>query len=406
MHNLALARAAQPAPTGGPPALRALLSAADPLAAVEQYVVDGHPLHPCCRTRLGMSTAEVLAYAPEHRPTVSLVEVAVPAERWLSTGEGLPPRLLLHPWQAHHVAGAFPFLTPTGAHVPARPLMSLRTLAPVHEPGIHVKTAVDVQMTSAVRIVSPAAVHNGPFVSTLLTRLTAGMPAIAVLREVAAGAVLVDGVPARGLSYVVRRSPDLSPGEIAVPLAALAAPSPADGRPLIREAVTEGYAGAAAGFLHDLLALACPPLFALLHAGVALEAHGQNTLVVLRDGRPVRLLYRDVGGVRLSPGRLGIAASDLRGDLAIDDPDELRTKLVAAFVTTVLAELVTVLAREFDADAAPLWAGVAAALRAANAPPPVWRDPLPLKAMTTMRLAAAPLDDTWITVPNPMAAAS
>ncbi|MFC7484445.1 IucA/IucC family protein [Luedemannella flava] len=116
VHNLALARAAQPAPTGGPPALRALLSAADPLAAVEQYVVDGHPLHPCCRTRLGMSTAEVLAYAPEHRPTVSLVEVAVPAERWLSTGEGLPPRLLLHPgrpttWRERSRSSPRPALT-------------------------------------------------------------------------------------------------------------------------------------------------------------------------------------------------------------------------------------------------------------------------------------------------------
>jgi hypothetical protein len=37
--------------------------------------------------------------------------------------------------------------------------------------------------------------------------------------------------------------------------------------------------------------LALPPMLTLLSRGIALEAHGQNTLVVLRDGRPVRVLY-------------------------------------------------------------------------------------------------------------------
>ncbi|GAA1751875.1 IucA/IucC family protein [Luedemannella helvata] len=393
VHNLALARANRPA--------RPSPRTTD-LATVEQLVVDGHPLHPCCRTRLGMTTAEVLAYAPEHLPTVALVEVAVPASRWLSTGAGLPPRLLLHPWQARHTAGAYPWLTPTGRTVPARPLMSLRTLALVDDPTIHVKTAVDVQMTSAVRIVSPAAVHNGPVMSALLARLTAAMPTLDVLPETAAGAVLVDGEPQRGLSYVVRRFPALPPGEVAVPLAALAAPSPADGRPLLRDVVAPHDP---ARFLADLLDIACPPLFALLDRGVALEAHGQNTLVVLRDGRPVRLLYRDVGGVRVSPARLGAAMPELRGDLVTDDADELRTKLVAAFLTTVVGELIALLAREYDLPTGPLWGRVAAAVRAAGAPAQVWRDPLPMKAMTTMRLAADPLDDVWTHVPNPMAGA-
>jgi siderophore synthetase component len=372
---------------------------------MEQLVVDGHPLHPCCRTRLGMSTAEVLAYAPEHRPLVRLVEVAVPDHKWLSTGDGLAPRLLLHPWQAQRVAQAYPWLVPTGRRVPARPLMSLRTLAPVDDPLIHLKTAVDVQMTSAVRTVSPAAVHNGPVVSTLLSTLTAGMAGIAILRERAAGAVVVDATPVKSLSYVVREAPTLGAGEVAVPLAALAARSPTDGRPLLVEAITDGYAGRPDGFLAELVDLAFPPLFALLRVGVALEAHGQNTLVVLRGGRPVRLLYRDVGGVRISPAalkRAGVDAPPLRGDLASDDPDELRTKLVAAFVTTVLGELIAIMTREYDAAPGQLWAIVARAARTAGAPPRVWRDPLPVKAMTVMRLADDPLADVWTTLPNPM----
>ena len=122
--NLALARAAQPAPDGGPPAI----GRPTPHPAFwEQLVVDGHPLHPGCRTRLGMSAADVRRYAPEHRPVVDLVTVAVPPARWLTTGAGLPPVLTLHPWQAERLGVG-------GPTRPARPLMSLRTLAPLDDP--------------------------------------------------------------------------------------------------------------------------------------------------------------------------------------------------------------------------------------------------------------------------------
>src|SRR5205085_496725 len=77
--------------------------------------------------------------------------------------------------------GAPPGVRATGHTVAARPLMSLRTLA--LPGGWHVKTAVDVQMASAVRTVSPAAVRNGPVVSALLGGL-GSRAGIDVLREV------------------------------------------------------------------------------------------------------------------------------------------------------------------------------------------------------------------------------
>src|SRR2546430_12937025 len=142
-----------------------------------------------------MSERDVRAYAPEHRPTVALRVYAVPERDWLSTGTGLPPRLLVHPWQAEHVLDRYPHLRPTGETVPARPLMSLRTVE--IEPGWHVKTAVDVQMTSAVRTVSPAAVRNGPVVSAFLAERGA-RAGIGLLRGGAAGAVLAAGAPRPG----------------------------------------------------------------------------------------------------------------------------------------------------------------------------------------------------------------
>ena len=159
-----------------------------------------------------MSTADVLAYAPEHRPVLRLRRYRVPADRWYGDAA---PVLLVHPWQADHVLDAYPWLQPDGRTGPVRPLMSLRTVAPV-DGGDHVKTAVDVQMTSAVRTVSPAAVHNGPRLSALLRALTADLP-LDVLAETAAGAVIVDGNPSRHLAHLRRQAPVTAAGEVAVP---------------------------------------------------------------------------------------------------------------------------------------------------------------------------------------------
>jgi siderophore synthetase component len=337
--TLNLARARARAATGTVLPLLDLIGTAGSLAYLEQSVVDGHPLHPLCRARTGMSGDDIMRYAPEFRPTIDLPIVAVPPERWLSTGTGLPPRLPMHPWQRDHVLADHPQLRDTGRRIRARPLMSLRTVALVADPGWHLKTSVDIQMTSAVRTVSPAAIHNGPAVSRLLTMLTDNEP-LEILAEVAAGAVLVDGAACRSLAVIRRRAPRTAADEITMPFAVLSARSPATGRAI----VTEAIGGDPEVFFDRLMRLALPPLLRLLRVGVALEAHGQNLLVTFqgRSMTPVRLVYRDMGGVRISPRLLlaaGIEAPPLQGDLASDDPDELRTKFAAAFLSTVVAEL-------------------------------------------------------------------
>jgi hypothetical protein len=375
--NLALARAAT-----------ARATTVTDLPDAEQSIVDGHPLHPCCRTRTGMTAADVLAYAPEHRNTVDLPVVAVPPRNWLSTGTGLPPRLVMHPWQWARVRAEHPDLVDTGERRRARPLMSLRTLATA---DAHVKTAVTVGMTSATRTVSAAALHNGPLMSALLRGLCP--TGLGVLAEPAGGAVLVDGEPCRHLAMVLRDKPRLRPGERALPVAALTA-----GRPGAADLIGGGDPVVfLAGFAGALL----PPLFTLLDLGIAVEAHGQNLILVTMDGRPHRLLYRDFGGVRVSPATLargGIAAPPLRGDIPCDDPAELTAKVLASAVATVLAQLVDDLARRYGVEPGRLWAAVAPHC-------PGWlrdRDDLPLKAMTAMRLAGT-VEDVWTRVPNPLA---
>jgi len=380
------------------------------LVFFEQSIVDGHPIHPLCRTRIGMSAAENRAYAPEFRTTIELGIVDVPGHLWITGGTGLPPRLPIHPWQRDHVLGEHPELRLTGETVAARPLMSLRTVAITGQPQWHLKTSVDIQMTSAVRIVSPAAIRNGPVMSALLAGLCRDEP-IEVLAEVATGAVRdgPGGEPLRSLAVVQRAAPRLGPGEVALPFAVLSAPDPGTGK-----AFLAGFIDRPAADFERLMALTLPPLLRLLHRGVALEAHGQNLLVVLRDRVPVRLAYRDMGGVRVHAGRLHRYADPpvLHGDLATDNLEELRTKLFASAVSTVVNQLITTMTRLYGTDPDQLWHIVAAVIHGTYADLPREAHPdraailgatLPIKATTAMRLSTSPLEDIWAPIRNPMA---
>ncbi|MFF3607429.1 IucA/IucC family protein [Streptomyces sp. NPDC002463] len=439
--SLALSRAGAvsgPGAASGPHAAFAPGTAPGPdrgagsLAHVEQGVVDGHPYHPCCRSRPGLSVAEQLAYAPEHRPVVALDLVAVPAARCLVAGEWPDrlrdgDRLLLpvHPWQSAHVLpglGHRPYVT--GA-IPARPLMSVRTLAPL-DGGPHLKTALTTRMTSAIRDISASGVENSAPLSALLAHVVDDLAeALRITRNLAGASALVHGEPSADLAVLLRESPSaaagLRAGETVVPVAALAARPAGDGPPLIRTLLASaGAPDAGADWLAAFAGLAVPPLVRLLSRGVAPAAHGQNLLVALdAHARPRRLVYRDLADVRLSPRRLarhGFDAAPVGGRVVDDDPDVLRTMLFGHLFGTTFGTLVSALADGDRTTEARLWGVVAAAARRAYDGLPatpenradraaLFAPELKVKALTLMRLRGVDRD-AWIPVPNPLAAAT
>ncbi|MFC8437232.1 IucA/IucC family protein [Streptomyces griseoincarnatus] len=377
----------------------------------EQRVVDGHPFHPNCRSRPGFSVAEQLAYGPEHRPVVELELIPVPARECLVSG-AWPDRLRdgdrvlvpVHPWQAAHVlkrAGE-PRASGRGegtasasrqgaasvrgeGALAAHPLMALRTLA--LPDGPHVKTAVSARLTSSVRDISLGSVAASAALSDFgqaVAERTDGL-----LRITRTPAAVAAGSP--DLTALLRESPEkyAGPGERVAPVAALAATdlprSPARLARLARLALTVGLR--------------------LLDLGVALEAHGQNLLVVLSpDGEPVRLVYRDLADLRVSPARLarhGIPVPDVPDRMVTDDALALRRKLFGSLVAGALAGT----------------AGSGSALRAAleTAVPDLPRTddlsallggPLPAKALTLMRLSPGTAGDQWAELPNPLRSGS
>ncbi|MFI1167703.1 IucA/IucC family protein [Streptomyces sp. NPDC020801] len=350
----------------------------------EQRVVDGHPFHPNCRSRPGFSVSEQLAYGPEHRPSVKLGLLSVTARECLVTGawpEGLREggRLLIpvHPWQAAHVLERS---CPNGT-MAAHPLMSLRTLAVPGGP--HVKTALTARLTSSVRDISVASVAASAALSAFAEDLAARTDGLLHITRTLGAAT----ANSPDLAALWRESPHVhaAPGEHVLPVAALA---------------TTDLPGSPR-WLRDFARLTLTVCLRLLELGVALEAHGQNLLVVLSgSGTPLRLVYRDLADIRVSPARLarhGIPAPRLPARNLTDDPTALRRKLFGSLVAGALAGT----------------AGSAAALRAALEPAvralprtadlaALCEEPLPAKALTLMRLSPATPGDQWALLPNPL----
>ncbi|MGN9843073.1 IucA/IucC family protein [Nonomuraea sp. H19] len=369
----------------------------------EQSVVDGHPYHPCCRNRPGVSVAEQLAYMPEHRPVVPVDLVAVPVADCLVTGSWpaslmAGDRLLLpvHPWQTRHL-DLKPYAT--GA-IPARPLMSVRTLAPL-DGGPHLKTAFSTRMTSDVRDISPGSVRACVALSRLLTDLSArlgGRPRIA--RYLAGAAAPVNGEHSADLSAMLREPTSaLAPKATVLPVAA----------------VTRELAGDAAGWLAAFARLAMADALGLLTLGVALEAHGQNLLISLdRHGRPSHLVYRDLADVRISPARLarsGIEVPPVGARLLSDDPGVLHAKLFGSLIGTTFGSLISLFCRGDRAAESRMWRIVAAAARQASDRLPcrpedrdaLFGPDITVKAHLLTQLEGAPPGDSWTRLPNPLA---
>ena len=349
----------------------------------EQRIVDGHPFHPTCRSRPGFSVAEQLAYGPEHRPVVELGLLPVRAEECLVTGawprdlrDGGRVVLPVHPWQAAHVLKRVCEERRAG-----HPLMALRTLA--LPGGPHVKTSLSARLTSSVRDISLPSVAASAVLSEFARTPAAHADGLLhVTRTLGAAAA---GSP--DFAAVLREPPETyaGGGERVLPVAALATTD------LPRSpAWLAGFA---------LLALTVG--LRLLELGVALEAHGQNLLVIVSPaGDPLRLVYRDLADIRVSPARLarhGITVPDLPARMVTDDERTLRRKLFGSLVAGALAGIA--------GSGAALTEALETAVRELPRTPDLaalHADALPAKALTLMRLSPRTAGDQWAELPNPL----
>ncbi|MFJ8054316.1 IucA/IucC family protein [Streptomyces luteogriseus] len=332
----------------------------DLFLSAEQALVLGHPLHPSPKSREGLSDAETLQYSPETHGSFPLHWMAVAPSvlatdsSWTERGRPVTaPRLTarlagtapalpdgyallpLHPWQAHEVrhraetaalldAG---LLRDLGTHGPPwHPTSSVRTVYRTHAPAM-LKLSLGLRITNSRRENLRKELHRGVEVHRLLRSGLAQQwrtvhPGFDIVRDPAWLAVdTPDGVPVPGLDVVIRHNP-FSPSDDVSCVAGLLSPRPcspvplegAPGRtekhgPALRSRLAQVVtrlarrtgrprgAVAAEWFLRYLAHVVRPVLWLDGEAGIALEAHQQNTLLLLDpDGWPTGGRYRDNQG--------------------------------------------------------------------------------------------------------------
>ncbi|WP_426496844.1 IucA/IucC family protein [Streptomyces sp. D54] len=341
---------------------------ADLFLTAEQSLLLGHPLHPTPKSREGLSESESRRYSPELHGSFPLHWFAVDRSliatdsAWTEGGpatadellaphaEGLKPppgtvAVPVHPWQAADLlhrpqvralteTGLLHDLGPHGEHW--HPTSSIRT---VHRPGARVmlKLSLGVRITNSRRENLRKELHRGVEVHRLLStglaeRWQREHPGFDIVRDPAWLAVDdPEGAPVTGLDVMLRHNP-FGPGDDAACIAGLTAQRPRPGRPGMRSRLAEVVSALAARtgraatdvsaewfrrYLHHVVR---PVLWLDAHGGVALEAHQQNTLVLLDpDGWPVGGRYRDNQGYYFRDSRRDELEQRLPGIGAVSD---------------------------------------------------------------------------------------
>ncbi|MFH8469873.1 IucA/IucC family protein [Streptomyces sp. NPDC017991] len=329
----------------------------DLFLSAEQSLLLGHPLHPTPKSREGLSVAENRLYSPELRGSFALHWMAVapsvlatdsawtergrpvPAEQLTSRLAGAGPRLPegyaalpMHPWQLREVhrrpeiarlltAGLLRDLGPHGS--PWHPTSSVRTLYRSGAPAM-LKVSLGLRITNSRRENLRKEFHRGIEVHRLLRaglaeQWQATHPGFDIVRDPAWLAVNEpDGTPLTGLDVMIRHNP-FTPTDDVSCVAGLVSPRlgststgsghPEPTRSATRSRLTEivtrlaGRTGrprgavAAEWFLRYLEHVVRPVLWLDSEAGIALEAHQQNTLLLLDpEGWPSGGRYRDNQG--------------------------------------------------------------------------------------------------------------
>ncbi|GAX90010.1 IucA/IucC family protein [Effusibacillus lacus] len=459
-----------------------------PLEFYEQWVVDGHPLHPGAKIKMGLDVADVIKFSPEWgaHPEVALAAVAKSVCK-VNSLEGKNPSDILyeeypglqahvanqlrergldengyelipiHPWQFKHTIPTLyseairknEIVLIPDFRIRTAALMSFRSLAPVkkkNEGKHHIKTAVNIQTTGAVRTISPNSAENGPKISRILKDIQAreshfeGRFVILEERVTAYYSPSEETltqeerrVLGANLATILRENPEtrVQRGEISMPGSALLAVSPISGKPVAAELIEQfadvnGIADletAAVSFIKKYSEVALPGFLTIVSRyGISLEGHLQNSVPVFRNGELVRMIVRDFGGIRILPERLvkqGFEAVFYPGSATItDDVQDMRNIICYSVIQNHFGELIAAIVRWLGIKERNLWEPVIEICRtiyrqlkndpiieqqAAEDEKVLFQQTIDLKAMATMRLLGDISHNTFAKVPNPLA---
>ncbi|MGW1614803.1 IucA/IucC family protein [Streptomyces sp. NPDC002285] len=300
-----------------------------------------HPVYPTARGRSGLDERQLRSYAPEFRPRFALRWIAVPRDAVTLAGTlpgfwPAPEGLGLREVQGTHVMLPVHPLTvdalraaglPDGtvladrAHLDVVPTLSMRTVATVADPCVHLKLPLATATLGLrnKRTVKPGTLVDGAAGQRLLEAVIDREPRF---RDTILHADETTYAHAGHelLAMLCRRHPVGLDDAVVVPMAALLARAP-DGRPVIDALADRFHGGDPLALLDAALTLLFDWQTTLFGYGIALESHQQNVSLVLRPGS-LRLLFKDNDGPRINTERLDAV---LPGPWGFDDARILGT---------------------------------------------------------------------------------
>ncbi|MEV6837076.1 IucA/IucC family protein [Streptomyces sp. NPDC051133] len=414
---------------------------ADPYVASEQSLVFGHRFHPTPKARTG-DPADWLAFGPETGTRFRLRYLAV--RRRLVREEGEPHALdklhpladpefavlPVHPWQYRLLkdhdrlreavaAGDVVDMGPGGTELV--PTASVRTLYDP-ETDAFLKFSLNVRLTNCVRKHASYELSGAVALTRLLqpvfAELAGRFPGCALLAEPGYRTLDLAGETSllEGLGVIVRSGlrHHVRPGVTPLLAAAVADEYPT-GAAHVSQLLARGDGDVLAWWDAYLRLLLPPVLAAYFEHGVVLEPHLQNVLVgVETDGTPTQMLFRDLEGTKLLPGRHRQALADLPADVRDPltyDPEHGWNRVAYCLLVNHTAEVLGALA-DLDPTLEPaLWGLVrdhlAAYARTAAEPPRLCAllsgVPLPAKANLLLRWSRkADRHATYVPLPSPL----
>ncbi|WP_338472776.1 IucA/IucC family protein [Niallia sp. XMNu-256] len=389
----------------------------------EQLSVEGHNLHPGTKTKIGMEPEDVFRYAPEFDGVAAIKFVGIRKDyaEWNVITENKEdanaflfkqypelPKVVerefteqglcmndylfvpVHPWQLEKsipdiydleiknqiVVPIHDFTVSSGA------TSSFRTVVPLAKGEITkyaIKVAVNSQMTSTVRSISPNTTNNATVFTRLIRSIMQeeqGLLKTFVPVCECAGfnfkmkATEVNELKCRNLSAVIRETVEtfVALDEVAIVGSSLFAESPITEKPILIELIersAENRKGtslrkAAFQFFSEYVSIALPGFLTLMvKYGIGLEGHLQNSVMVFKEGRPVRLLFRDWGGTRIYRNRLQahqVQVPFYPGSVTVTDSlKEMHNKVFYTVFQNHCGELTLQISKHFGLGEGELW---------------------------------------------------
>lgn len=442
----------------------------------EQLSVEGHNLHPGTKTKIGMEPEDVFRYAPEFDGVTDIQFVGIRRDyaEWGVIGENeedanaflfkeypdLPKVVVkqgltlneyvyvpVHSWQMENVIpGLYQQELKEQIVIPIQGFMvlsgatsSFRTVVPLmtgETPKHAIKVAVNSQMTSTVRSISANTTNNAAvftrLIRSVMQREKHLVETFVPICE-SAGYNFKDKdhkLKNRNLSAVLRENIEafISDGEVAIVGSSLFSESPISEKSILVELIERfaenetSFRKGAFQFVSEYLSIALPGFLTLMvKYGIGLEGHLQNSIMVFKDGRPVRMLFRDWGGARIYQPRLQQQQIDMSfypGSVTLTgNLKEMHNKVFYTVFQNHCGELILQVSKQFGLGEGVLWQEVhricskvfgelsdlpSYAENARMDQKALYYEKVDHKALTKMRLEQDGKDYFYAKVPNPL----